>query len=40
MKQDEGLAELICDLVRVESVNPDLVASGSGEAAVAEFVAK
>src|SRR5438046_3170850 len=40
MKQDEGLADLICDLVRVESVNPDLVASGSGEAAVAEFVAK
>src|SRR5437773_2730926 len=40
MKQDEGLADLICDLVRVESVNPDLVASGSGEAAIAEFVAK
>ena len=40
MKQDEGLADLICDLVRIESVNPDLVASRSGERAIAEFVAR
>ena len=33
------LEELICDLVRIESVNPDLAASGSGEAKIARFVA-
>src|SRR5207302_528763 len=40
MEQHEGLVDLICDLVRIESVNPDLVASGSGEKAIAQFVAK
>ena len=35
----EELQDLICDLVRIESVNPDLVASGSGEAKIARFVA-
>jgi len=35
----EELAKLICDLVAIESVNPDLVAHGSGEGAIARFVA-
>jgi acetylornithine deacetylase len=35
----EGLADLICELVRIESVNPDLVPGGSGEEAIASFVA-
>jgi len=35
----EGLADLICELVRIESVNPDLVPGGSGEGAIASFVA-
>src|SRR6266576_1481900 len=39
MGQVEGLTELICELVGIESVNPDLVASGSGETQVARFVA-
>ena len=39
MGQVEGLTELICKLVQIESVNPDLVASGSGETAIAQFVA-
>src|SRR2546421_13055839 len=39
MGQIEGLTELICGLVQIESVNPDLVASGSGETAIAQFVA-
>src|SRR5262245_6078329 len=39
MNRAEGLEALICDLVRIESVNPDLVATGSGEAAIADFVA-
>src|SRR5256886_12319554 len=39
MGQVEGLTELICELVRIESVNPDLVASGSGETQIARFVA-
>jgi acetylornithine deacetylase len=30
---------LTCDLVAIESVNPDLVASGSGEANIGRFVA-
>ena len=30
---------LVCDLVAIESVNPDLVPSGSGEAEIAHFVA-
>jgi len=34
----EGLADLICELVRIESVNPDLVPGGSGEGAIAAFV--
>src|SRR6266566_866783 len=39
MGQVESLTELICELVRIESVNPDLVASGSGEKQIARFVA-
>ena len=35
----EDLERLICDLVAIESVNPDLVASGAGEKAIADFVA-
>src|SRR5579864_4440064 len=31
---------LTCELVAIESVNPDLVASGSGEANIARFVAE
>src|SRR5262245_29726220 len=38
MNRAEGLEALICDLVRIESVNPDLVPSGSGEAAIEDFV--
>src|SRR3989449_10599950 len=38
MSQVEGLTELICELVAIESVNPDLVASGSGETEIARFV--
>jgi acetylornithine deacetylase len=34
----EELAELICSLVEIESVNPDLVPRGSGEGAIAAFV--
>lgn len=30
---------LVCELVAIESVNPDLVASGSGESNIARFVA-
>jgi len=33
------LEKLICDLVAIESVNPDLVAGGSGESQIAAFVA-
>src|SRR5213080_2073884 len=40
MNRAEGLEELISQLVAIESVNPDLVASGSGEKAIAQFVAK
>ena len=35
----DELEKLICDLVAIESVNPDLVPGGSGEAAIAAFVA-
>jgi acetylornithine deacetylase len=35
----EELQRLICSLVEIESVNPDLVPGGSGEAAIASFVA-
>ena len=34
-----SLQDLVSELVAIESVNPDLVASGSGEAAIASFVA-
>jgi len=34
-----GPEGLICDLVAIESVNPDLVPGGSGEGAIASFVA-
>ena len=35
----DTLIELLADLVRIESINPDLVSTGSGEAVVARFVA-
>jgi len=35
----EELEKLICDLVAIESVNPDLVPGGAGEGAIATFVA-
>ncbi|HEY2597731.1 MAG TPA: ArgE/DapE family deacylase [Candidatus Dormibacteraeota bacterium] len=35
----EDLQQLVCDLVAIESVNPDLVATGSGESKIATFVA-
>ena len=35
----DDLQQLVCELVAIESVNPDLVASGSGEANIAGFVA-
>ncbi|MFI5283008.1 MAG: M20/M25/M40 family metallo-hydrolase [Candidatus Dormibacterales bacterium] len=34
------LQQLVCELVAIESVNPDLVASGAGEAEIARFVAR
>jgi acetylornithine deacetylase len=34
------LQELLCELVAIESVNPDLVPTGSGEANIAAFVAE
>jgi acetylornithine deacetylase len=33
------LAELLADLVRIDSVNPDLIAGAAGEAEIARFVA-
>ena len=33
------LQQLVCELVAIESVNPDLVATGSGESNIAAFVA-
>jgi acetylornithine deacetylase len=33
------LQQLVCELVAIESVNPDLVAGGSGETNIANFVA-
>ena len=33
------LEKLVCELVAIESVNPDLVATGSGESRIAAFVA-
>ncbi|HRF48533.1 MAG TPA: ArgE/DapE family deacylase [Anaerolineales bacterium] len=35
----DALENLLADLVRIDSVNPDLVPGGAGEAAVAAFVA-
>jgi acetylornithine deacetylase len=35
----DELQNLICELVAIESVNPDLVPSGSGEGQIADFVA-
>jgi acetylornithine deacetylase len=35
----DELQNLVCELVAIESINPDLVTSGSGESNVAEFVA-
>lgn len=35
----DDLADLICRLVAIESVNPDLVAAGHGEVEIANFVA-
>src|ERR1051325_11999838 len=35
----DDLQKLICELVEIESVNPDLVPSGSGETQIAAFVA-
>ena len=40
MAMTDDLQKLVCDLVAIESVNPDLVASGSGEGTVARFVAE
>jgi acetylornithine deacetylase/succinyl-diaminopimelate desuccinylase-like protein len=34
-----GLAELLCSLVAIDSVNPSLVPGGAGEAEIARFVA-
>jgi acetylornithine deacetylase len=34
------LQDLLCELVAIESVNPDLVSTGSGEANIATFVAE
>ena len=36
---DRGLAELVGDLVAIDSVNPQLIPGGAGEAEVARFVA-
>ena len=35
-----GVAELASQLVAIESINPDIVAGGSGELAIARFVAE
>src|SRR5438105_11503464 len=35
----EGLEKLICELVAIESVNPDLIPGGAGEGPIAAFVA-
>jgi acetylornithine deacetylase len=34
----DDLQHLVCELVAIESVNPDLVATGSGESKIADFV--
>ncbi len=35
----QGAAELVADLVAIDSVNPGLVPGGAGEAAIAAFTA-
>ena len=39
MSIQDDLEKLICELVAIESVNPDLVPSGAGEGAIGSFVA-
>jgi acetylornithine deacetylase len=39
MSLSDDLQKLVCELVAIESVNPDLVATGSGEGHIADFVA-
>jgi acetylornithine deacetylase len=39
MGLSDDLQQLVCELVAIESVNPDLVATGSGESNIADFVA-
>ncbi len=36
----DELTQLLSDLVAINSVNPDLVAGGAGEGAVARFIAQ
>ena len=38
MGLSSDLRQLVCELVAIESVNPDLVATGSGESKIADFV--
>ena len=38
MSLAEDIQRLVCELVALESVNPDLVASGAGEGPIAQFV--
>jgi acetylornithine deacetylase len=38
MGLSDDLEKLVCELVAIESVNPDLVATGSGESTIAAFV--
>ncbi|HEX3508232.1 MAG TPA: ArgE/DapE family deacylase [Candidatus Dormibacteraeota bacterium] len=40
MGLSSDLEKLVCELVAIESVNPDLVAAGSGETKLAAFVAQ
>jgi acetylornithine deacetylase len=40
MSMSGDLEKLVCELVAIESVNPDLVAAGSGESKIAAFVAE
>lgn len=40
MGLSDDLQKLVCELVAIESVNPDLVAAGSGESKIAGFVAE
>jgi acetylornithine deacetylase len=39
MARSDDLQDLLCELVAIESVNPDLVETGSGEGNIADFVA-